>query len=232
VRDVQGILFDKDGTLFDFKATWNAWAKAMLLDLAQGVPDLAAQLGQRIKFDFAKGSFERDSPIIAGTPFDVVDGLAPALPNISPAALLERINALAAEAPQIETVPLAPLLARLRGAGIALGVATNDAEAPATQHLKTAVPLDAFDFIAGYDSGYGAKPEPGMCLAFAEAAGLAPDRCVMVGDSTHDLLAGRAAGMATLAVLTGMAPREALAGHADAVLPDIGHIPDWLGLTN
>ena len=49
----------------------------------------------------------------------------------------------------------------------------------------------------------------------------------MVGDSTHDLIAGRAAGMQTVGVLTGMAEAE-LAPLADAVLPDIGHLPDWL----
>jgi len=50
----------------------------------------------------------------------------------------------------------------------------------------------------------------------------------MVGDSTHDLIAGRAAGMKTIAVLTGMAGPADLAPLADAVLPDIGHIPGWL----
>ena len=58
--------------------------------------------------------------------------------------------------------------------------------------------------------------------------GLAPERVVMVGDSTHDLVAGRRAGMQTLGVLTGMAGEEELAPLADAVLPDIGHIPAWL----
>ena len=57
---------------------------------------------------------------------------------------------------------------------------------------------------------------------------LKPERVVMVGDSTHDLLAGRAAGMQTLGVLTGIAERPELAPLADAVLPDIGHIPAWL----
>ena len=50
----------------------------------------------------------------------------------------------------------------------------------------------------------------------------------MVGDSRHDLIAGRAAGMRTIGVLTGMARAEDLADLADVVLPDIGHIPVWL----
>lgn len=50
----------------------------------------------------------------------------------------------------------------------------------------------------------------------------------MVGDSTHDLIAGRAAGMVTVAVLTGMADAATLSPHADVVLPHIGHLPEWL----
>jgi len=88
-----------------------------------------------------------------------------------------------------------------------------------------------FDFIAGFDSGHGAKPGPGMLLAFARACGLAPHQVLMVGDSRHDLAAGRAAGMPTLAVLTGVAEAGDLADLADAVRPDIGHLPDLLGLT-
>ena len=43
-----------------------------------------------------------------------------------------------------------------------------------------------------------------------------------------DLVAGRAAGMVTVAVLTGLAPVDDLAPLADAVLPDIGALPGWL----
>lgn len=50
----------------------------------------------------------------------------------------------------------------------------------------------------------------------------------MVGDSRHDLEAGRAAGMRTVAVLTGIAKREELEPHADVVLADIGAIPGWI----
>ncbi len=85
-----------------------------------------------------------------------------------------------------------------------------------------------FDFIAGSDSGFGGKPAPGQLLAFAEALDLDPSRCAMVGDSPHDLDAGRAAGMACVAVLTGPGPADDLRPLADVVLPDIGHLRAWL----
>jgi phosphoglycolate phosphatase len=85
-----------------------------------------------------------------------------------------------------------------------------------------------FDFIAGFDSGFGCKPGPDPLLAFAEAMGLDPADVLMVGDSLHDLHAARAAGMRAVAVLTGVAGKEVLAPHAEAVLPHIGHLPAWL----
>ncbi|MEL7115318.1 MAG: HAD family hydrolase, partial [Pseudomonadota bacterium] len=185
---VEGILFDKDGTLFDFQATWNAWAKATLLDLAKGDSTRASDLGALIGYNYQAAQFAPDSEVIAGTPNDIVRLLLPGVPEIAPDDLLDRINGQAAAAPQVEAVPLAPYLAGLRAMGLKLGVATNDAEAPARAHLAGVGQEQAFDFIAGFDSGYGGKPGPGMCLAFADAVGLSPQACAMVGDSTHDLI--------------------------------------------
>jgi phosphoglycolate phosphatase len=225
---VRGILFDKDGTLFDFEATWNGWAAAVLTELAGGDHARAEALGARIGYDLSARRFDPASPVIAGTPEDLVTLLHPGVPELSRGALVEMLNATAATAPQVEAVPLAPLLAELRGRGLKLGVATNDAEAPARAHLASAGQEEAFDFIAGYDSGFGGKPEPGMCLGFAEAMGLAPDEVAMVGDSLHDLDAARAAGMVRVAVLTGMAGEDVLGPEADVVLRDIGGLPGWL----
>ncbi|OIP85671.1 MAG: phosphatase [Rhodobacterales bacterium CG2_30_65_12] len=223
----EGILFDKDGTLFDFNATWVAWVEALIARWAGADAGLARALAGAVGFDLAAHAFEPDSVVIAGTPAEVACAIAPVLGG-APEALIDRLNSDSAAAPMAEAVPLAPLLNGLRGQGLKLGLATNDGEAPARAHLAAVGVIGLFDFIAGFDSGHGAKPGPGMCLGFAAAAGLAPARVVMVGDSPHDLAAGRAAGMQTVAVLTGLAGAEVLAPLADAVLPDIGHLPRWL----
>lgn len=226
---IRAILFDKDGTLFDFRATWDAWAAGLVSRLSGGDASLARAIGAAMGFDTEAGRFDPDSPVIAGTPGEVVAALHP-LVGGDPEMLERTLNEEAANAPQVEVVPLAPLLGRLRGAGLALGVATNDAEAPARAHLGVAGVTGLFDFIAGWDSGHGAKPGPGQCLAFARSRGLDPASVVMVGDSLHDLHAGQAAGMRRVAVLTGPAGADTLAPHADAVLDNIGALPGWLGL--
>ena len=224
---IDGLIFDKDGTLFDFRISWGRWAAEFLTNVADG-PDHAARLGRAIGFDPETLTFAPDSPVIAATAADIAAALVPHLPGQTTKSLTALIDETAGAAPMSEAVPLRPLLAGLRAGGLKLGVATNDSEVPARQHLAAHGITDCFDFIAGYDSGHGAKPGPGMCLAFAAALGLDPARVAMVGDSRHDLEAGRAAGMRTVAVLTGVAGRADLAPHADVVLPDIGAIPDWL----
>lgn len=224
---IDGVIFDKDGTLFDFRLSWGRWAAGFLADLATS--DAQADiLGAAIGYDRATGQFAPDSPVIAATAVDIARALAPHLPGQGVRALTERINDRAAGAEMTPAVPLHPLLRALRDSGLRIGLATNDTEAPARAHLAAHELTGYFDFIAGYDSGHGAKPGPGMCLAFARQLGLDPARVVMVGDSRHDLDAGRAAGMRTVAVLTGVARAPDLAPHADAVLPDIGALPAWI----
>ena len=150
------------------------------------------------------------------------------LPDRTVAGLVAEIDRMAAEAPQMPVLPLGPYLDDLSARGLALGVATNDSEMPARAHLEAAGIAARFDFIAGYDSGHGAKPGPGPLLAFAEAVGRAPGACAMVGDSLHDLMAARAAGMRAVAVLTGIAGADVLSPVADVVLPDIGALAGWL----
>lgn len=224
---IDGIVFDKDGTLFDFRASWGGWARSFLMSLTDD-PDQARLLGRAIGFDLATGAFAPDSPVIAATASIIAQRLAPHLPGQEAEAIRDRIDAAAAGAAMQPAVPLEPLLSSLKARGLKLGLATNDTEEPARAHLAAHGITGFFDFIAGYDSGHGAKPGPGMCLAFLRATGLTAGRCVMVGDSLHDLEAGRSAGMRTVAVLTGVAGQAELAPHADVVLPDIGALPGWL----
>lgn len=225
---IKGILFDKDGTLFDFRATWDVWAGDLIRDLSQGQAAVAEALAREIAFDLGQQAFLPESPVIAGTNREAAEAVARAVPGWEIADLELELSRRAALAPLAPAVPLEPFLRDLRQRGIFLGVMTNDSEAGARAHLQGAGVLDLFHFVAGFDSGFGAKPEPGPLLAFAAHVELAPETVLMVGDSSHDLLAGRRAGMRTLGVLTGVAEAPDLAPLADQVLSDIGQIPAWL----
>lgn len=229
---IKGIVFDKDGTLFDFNATWGVWTRGMISAEAGGDPTRAQTLARVLGYDHAGGVFWPDSIVIAETVDVVADAMLEHLPDVTKQQLMDRMRAAAKQVPQVEAAPLRPLLHQMKGMGLTLGIATNDGEDPARAHLATADIIDLFDFIAGYDSGFGAKPEPGQLLGFCAATGLDPEHCVMVGDSTHDLTAGRAAGMTTIGVLTGPAQAGALQPYADVILTSIAELPDWLARQN
>jgi phosphoglycolate phosphatase len=130
----------------------------------------------------------------------------------------------------IEIVPLKGPLLKLASMKIILGVATNDSEASANTHLETIGVSGFFKYIIGYDSGFGSKPDPDQCLAFCSKAGIQPDECVMVGDSLHDMQAGKLAGMKTVGVLSGLADKTSLEPAADVILPDVSYLPELITL--
>lgn len=224
---LDGVIFDKDGTLFDFRLSWGAFTESLLAEMALDA-DMALHLGKVLGYDPATRMFTRTSPVISMTTPEIAAILHPHLSGISLAQLNDRMSVLSAQAPMVPAVPLRAVLADLKARGLRLGLATNDTEMPARVHLAGAGILDLFDFVVGCDSGYGGKPAPGQLMEFLRRFDLAPDRVAMVGDSRHDLDAGRAAGMHALAVLTGIATASELAPHADVVLADIAQIGPWI----
>ena len=224
---ISAIIFDKDGTLFDFTASWGAWVHGFL-DAVATSSNHRTDLAQALQFDLVSKRFSKTSPVIAKTTPEIAQVVAPLLPHLSFDALISVMNAQAQGAMMQPAVDLPRVLGALRARGLRLGVATNDTQAPAYAHLTAAGVLDLFDFVAGCDSGWGGKPAPGQLLAFAAHLGIDPKHAAMVGDSTHDLHAARAAGMAAVAVLTGVALADELAPHADVVLDDISGIDAWL----
>jgi pyrophosphatase PpaX len=66
----------------------------------------------------------------------------------------------------------------------------------------------------GADDVTRAKPDAEPVLAAMAALGADPATTVFVGDSPHDMAAGRAAGVRTAAVLWGPFRRDHLAPHA------------------
>ena len=223
-----GIIFDKDGTLFDFSKSWTNWISDLLLQLARGDRSFAAKAGTNLGFDFESRKFEPDCFIVYASLSQISARLRAEFPNWPGQSIFELVLKTSAEAVQVEATPLRPLMQSFKSAGFLLGIATNDSESVAKSHLDSAGVLEFFDFIAGWDSGYGEKPDPGMLLAFCDATGILPAETIFVGDSLTDLQAGRDAEMTVVGVLTGLAERSDLSPFAEIVLEDIGALPAWI----
>ncbi len=94
-------------------------------------------------------------------------------------------------------------LARLREAGLRLACVTNKPRRFA-RDLLAAKALDGhFEFVFGGDDFPQKKPHPMPLLKACEALGSAPQRTLMVGDSSNDAQAARAAGCPVVLVTYG-----------------------------
>ncbi|MDH3692522.1 MAG: HAD family hydrolase [Gammaproteobacteria bacterium] len=224
---IKGILFDKDGTLLDFHATWiPAYeAAAMAVCMESGKPDFVPDLMQAAGFDPVTQRCDPESPLACGTNEQIARIWGETSDFNDVGALIDLMETVFEKEVAAKPVPvngLAVLLRRLVEQGQVLGVATMDCEAQAHAVLNQLRLADCFSFVCGYDSGFGVKPGPGMVEAFSARTGLAPRQVAVVGDTPHDLNMARAADVGlVIGVLTGASPRAVLAGLADHVLADI-----------
>ncbi len=229
----QGILFDKDGTLVDFHATWGPAYRAGAMAFAGGAPDIADRLLVAGGCDLETGRIAEGSILAAGTNAEIVEawlaampaGRRPDLGEADPEAFVEAVfNAETARSAQPVT-DLAALFSRLRDRGLILGLATNDSHDGALATLAKFEVVEGLSFVAGYDSGHGGKPEPGMVDGFCAQAGLAPGEVMVIGDNIHDMEMGRRAGAGCLVgVLTGSGSLETLSAAADWVIDGIAEL--------
>ena len=230
--NIRGVIFDKDGTLFDFQSTWGIWTAQVLARIAGSDEALLQQLAEALGYDTQTRRVQPGSVIVAATPMEIAAVVKDCIPALSQTQICDWLNEEAKTAPQVLVTDLHRLTAELRRINLGLCVMTNDAEAPARAHLASVQASGLFDFVIGSDSGFGAKPQAAPLLALADKMEIPAAACVMVGDSTHDLRAGRAAGMRAVAVLTGLAEADELASLADAVLPDVSNLPAWISVQN
>ena len=233
--DIVGILFDKDGTLVDFDATWGRATHAVLAALSAGNQVTYARLASAVDFLPAGNRFLPTSPLIAGSTAQYGHLWASILGrDCDPDFYAEIDRRFGVEALAcLEPIGNPALVfAELQDLGFRLGVATNDAEVSARAQCERLRLLPYLDYIAGYDTGHGSMPGPGMVKGFARCLGVDADRVAVVGDSIHDLEAARSAGSVAIAVLTGPIKRAVLEPHADYVLESMADLPALLAAKN
>jgi pyrophosphatase PpaX len=121
------------------------------------------------------------------------------------------------------------VVASLAADGRPLAVVTAKVEAGAHRTLRHTGLLPYVQVVVGADSCARAKPHPDPVRLALARLGARPEGAVMVGDSPHDIAAGRAAGVRTIAALWGACGREALAAAGpDAYLADLRGLPEAL----
>ena len=212
-RRFELIVFDWDGTLMD--------STGAIVDSIQAA---AIELGIEPPSD------ERASHIIG---LGLIDALRHALPDLpaeryQDVAQRYRAHYMARDHDLLLFEGAEALIDELAAAGYMLAVATG----------KTRKGLDrAFD-VSGLGSRFHAsrcadechsKPHPQMLEELMDELGVEPGVTLMIGDTTHDLLMARNAGVAALGVAYGAHPRANLEAQAPLFCAaNVAELAAWL----
>ncbi len=234
---IRGILFDKDGTLLDFDATWPPAYAAVAEELAAlaGDPGLCARI-MRLGGYGDGGALDPESLFACGTTREIVEFCAglPELEGVEGvAARIDEMFTAYGERGPLAIDNLAELLEGLRARGLRLGLATNDSIASTKAWLAYNDFERLFEFVAGADSGYDAKPDPAVFDAFCAVTGLEPNQVCMVGDTVTDAEFARAGGAGlSVIVRTGAGDGDALTAMADHVIDSVAELGDVIWRCN
>ncbi len=128
-RAIRGVLFDKDGTLLDYAATWMTANRAAALAAAGGDPELSRRLLAIGGYDPDRDRVGANTALAAGNASEIAAIWLPQVNGWKQRDLADLLDRIFEEESQAQAAPvteLAPLFTRLKGRGLKLGVATND----------------------------------------------------------------------------------------------------------
>ena len=212
-RQFDLIVFDWDGTLFDSTALITSCIQAACADVGVAVPS------------------DRDASYVIGM------GLVEALQHAAPGLSRERYPELGQRyrhhyvARQHELSLFdgtLPMLKALKARHHWLAVATGKSRSGLDEALNTVQLRGVFDATRTADETTS-KPHPQMLLELMREVGVAPERSLMIGDTTHDLQLAANAGTASVGVSYGAHEHAAFAAFAPRhIAHSVRELTDWL----
>jgi HAD superfamily hydrolase (TIGR01549 family) len=217
MTDIKAVIFDLDGTLID--SNWvhlQSWREALkVLGLQVRDQEVIDRLGLRTG--------------------EIARALVSTYGEQTVAKLVELKAQLFENAWRLDVKPRYGALGILRIMK-ARGVRSAVASSGSTDRISRTVAyfgMDALlDTIVGSDQVEAGKPHPALVLTAINRLGTAPKESIYVGDSSHDVEAGRAAGAQTALVLQPVAAQSDLKVEPDYRLKTLYELrriiwPDW-----
>jgi pyrophosphatase PpaX len=203
---IRGVVFDFDGTLVDsmkviFEALNEALSKRNLptIDL-----DLFGRMAGRPISDIINAKTHVPEPTIKTIEKDVFK------------AYVEFCKVRCQLLPNVENT-----LNVLKSKGVKLGLLTTTPRKPLKVVLRKLAIGDYFDIMLAKDDAKS-KPDPDGLRQIITEFGIRADECLYVGDSPIDILTGKAAGIRTIAITTGVTTMEQLKENTpDIIITDI-----------
>lgn len=221
--ELRSVIFDLDGTLIDSVATYYGMMELVFERLHW--PGVSREEMRKAIKD---GGFDWGLVLPSGTGRTNEDLIASArgvIREMYPRVFEDKVDLV----PGVE-----PLLKKLHACNMKLGLVTSTLGQFIEFKLipvKKCGLRDLFQSVITLDDVKNRKPSADPLLECARRLGEYPETCAYVGDATVDIVAGKAAGMKTIAVLTGVDDYEALKGeNPDVILDSVSQLEERLGL--
>jgi len=235
--DIDGIIFDKDGTLIDFHATWGPILRKAVADLVAPFEDkkiLTTNIFKTLGVDQdSMKSFDGPYSI---TTFDKIYTVVSTVLyqhgmkwTDAEQRVFNIFKHAAETPPSLEqlspTAHLPSYFNSLTNRGIKIGVATADNRHGTLDTLeKLECNIDSLFIACADDIGLPPKPDPALLECIADHWGTTAKRLAMVGDTVGDVYMAQQAGSVSIGVLTGAGTAEMLEPYTHAVLDSIQQI--------
>ena len=202
---VKAVIFDVDGTLLNTERIYmQAWKEAGAQAGFEVPQDVLLRTRAIHKADAIKIFQEALGPT-----FDY-DALHPVRTAISEAIIAQSTDLLL---PGVKET-----LEALKAKGYPMAVASSTGYEKTAEHLEHAGLLHYFDAVVGGDMVARGKPNPDIFLKAAQLLGIAPEDCLVVGDTPADVKAATAAGMPRILIPDCVQPNETIRAMATHVL--------------
>jgi len=210
-RPIEVVLFDLDGTLIDtIELILSSMRHATAEVLGEALPDdvLLHNIGVPLRVQMREFAPGREDELLC---------------------MYREHNAVVHDQLVCEYPGTEAALQAIIAEGYRLGVVTSKSVPVAQRGLDRFGLGEFFETLVGYEDTDIHKPEAAPLLLAAERMGVDITHCCYVGDSPHDMNAGKAAGAVTVGALWGPFRERVAETGPDFVIEHLSELPAVLG---
>lgn len=217
VHHVQGILFDKDGTLIELHSLWSTWFEKLCDEVGNQQPGIAfskKELAESVGLDMNRRKISHRGPLAIGTMQDIAIIMAYHLYHRG-LPWNEAVYTIRKSIDEVhKTIDWKKLLQPLQGledflanankSGVKMGVVTSDDTDIAEQHLDLLNINHFFHSVIGSDQIELPKPFPNIGQKACEEMNIDSGQVIVIGDTNGDMNLGKNLNaVASIGIVTG-----------------------------